>query len=101
MIKETKLINIDEETPVPSPIEKYPEYSPQNSPVYHFEEGPSRISPGIDPVQQQIYSYVESLERSSSMSQEIPVNPQEPLIEILKRDNYELETLNKHIKNVN
>ena len=43
-------------------------YGPQNSPVYNFEEGPSRRTPSIDPVQQQIYDYVESLERNSSMN---------------------------------
>ena len=35
------------------------------------------------------------------MNQETPANPQEPLIEILKQDNYKLETLNRHIKNEN
>ena len=35
------------------------------------------------------------------MSQEISVNPQEPLIENLKQDKYELEILNRHIKNEN
>ena len=75
--KETKPINIEEETPAPSPVDNSLEYCPQNSPVYHFEEGPSRRSPGIDPVQQEIYDYVESLERSSaSMNQETPFNPQ-------------------------
>lgn len=85
LFKGTDLINIEEETPVPSPIDNSPVYSPQNSLVYHFEEGPDRRSPGIDPIKQQIYDYVESLERrSASMNQEPPVNLEEPLINTLK-----------------
>lgn len=49
--KGTELINIEEETPFPSRVDNSPEYNPQNSLVYHFEEGPSRRSPSIDLVQ--------------------------------------------------
>jgi len=39
--------------------------------------------------------------RSASMNPEPPVNPQEPLIDALKQDIYELEILNRHIKQEN
>ena len=51
--------------------------------------------------QQQIYDYVESLERNAPENQERSLSPQEPPIEALKKDNYELEILNRHIKNEN
>ena len=75
--KGTELIDVDEETPIPSPVNISPTHSPQNSPVYHFEGSPSRRSPSIDPFQQQIYDYVESLEKkNASMNPEPSVNPQ-------------------------
>lgn len=53
-------------------------------------------------MQQQIYDYIESLEkRSASMNPEPFVNPQEPLIDPLKQGNYELQILNRHIKQGN
>lgn len=44
---------------------------------------------------------MESLEKRASENRERSPSPQEPPIEILKRDNYELEILNNHIKNEN
>lgn len=89
--KGTEFINLEEETPVPS-LENVPfTYSPQNSPKQYFEGSPSGGSPGIDPVQQQIYDYIESLEKKSasmdpgsSANPEQSVNPQEPLTDSLK-----------------
>jgi len=67
--KGTKFINLDEETPETSPVNISSVHNPQNSPIHHFEGSPSRRSPGIDPVQQQIYDYIESMEkRSASMN---------------------------------
>ena len=44
---------------------------------------------------------MESLERNALKNQEKTINPQEPPIETLKQDKYELEILNRHIKNEN
>ena len=44
---------------------------------------------------------MESLERNASKNQDKPISPQEPPIETLKKDKYELEILNRHIKNEN
>ena len=44
---------------------------------------------------------MESLERKSLENRERSPSRQEPPIEKLKRDNYELEILNNHIKNEN
>ena len=97
--KGTKFINLEEETPVPSPDNVPFAHSPQNSPEQYFEGSPIRRSPGIDPVQQQIYDYIESLEKkSASMDPDPSVNPQEPLIDSLKQEIYELEILSRHIK---
>lgn len=53
-------------------------------------------------MQQQIYDYIESLEKkSASMDPESSINPQEALIDSLKQEIYELEILNKHIKKEN
>jgi len=53
-------------------------------------------------MQQQIYDSIESLEkRSASMNPEPSVNIQEPLIDGLKQEIYELEILNRHIKQEN
>lgn len=56
--KETEFINLEGETPVSSPENVPFTYSPQISPRQYFEGSPSRGSPGIDPVQQQIYDYI-------------------------------------------
>lgn len=106
--KEAQFINLEEETLVQSPYSIQPEHSPQNSPPQNFEGSPSRASPGIDTLQQQIYDYIESLERKdtsmdpgSSTNLKRPVNPQEPLTSSLKQEIFELEILNKHIQKEN
>lgn len=59
-------------------------------------------------MQQQLYDYIESLENKSasmdpesSVHPEPSVNPQEPQIDSLKQEIYELEILNRHIKKEN
>ena len=95
--KGAQFIKLEEETPAQSPDSIPPEHSPQNSPPKNFEGSPGRASPNIDPVQQQIYDYIESLEKKSasmdpgsSTNPEQPVNPQEPLTDSLKQEIYEL-----------
>lgn len=100
--KGIEFINLEEETPVPSPDNVPSAHNPQNSPEQYFEGNPSRRSLGIDLVQQQIYDYIESLEKKhASMDPESSVNPQEPLIDSLKQEIYALEILNRHIKKEN
>ena len=83
--KGTKFINLDEETLEPSPVNISSTHSTQISLVHYFEGSLRRRSPGIEPVQQQIYDYIESLEkRSASMNPKPSFNPQEPLIAALK-----------------
>jgi len=74
--KGTEFIYLEEETPTPS-LDNVPSaHSPQNSPEQYFEGSPSRRSPGMDPMQQQIYDHIESLEKkSASMDPESSVNP--------------------------
>jgi len=103
--KGAQFINLEEEAPVQSPDSIPPEHSPQNSPPQNFEGSPRRASPGVDPLQQQIYDYIKSMEKKSasmdprsSANPEQPVNPQEPLTDSLKQETYELEILNRHIK---
>ena len=83
--KGTEFINLEEENPVTSPDNVPSAHSLQNYPEQYFESSPSRRSPGIDPMQQQIYDYIKSMEKkSASMNPEPSVNPQEPLIDSLK-----------------
>jgi len=89
--KGTEFINLEEETPVPSPNNFPFTYSPQNCPKQYFEGSPSRGSPIINLVQQQIYDYIESLEKKSasmdpgsSTNPKQHFNPQEPLTDSLK-----------------
>lgn len=106
--KETKLINLEEETPISSPENIPFKYSPQNSPKQYFEGSPNKGSPSIDPMQQQIYDYIESMENKTtpmdlgcSTNLEKLVNQQEPLTDSLKQEIYELEILDMHIKKEN
>jgi len=66
-------------------------------------------TPEIDPIQQEIYYYIESLEKkaiekatTSSSNQEKEIHsdsPQEPpIINTLKQEIYELETVNRNMK---
>ena len=85
-IKQTGVINIeDEETSIEEDVEE------------DFNEG----TPEIDPAQQEVYDYVETLERKASESRERTPSPPLSEIDVLRRDRYELELLNRHIKNDN
>ena len=56
-VRQTRIINIeDEEKPI------------ARSPEYQYEEDLDEGTPEIDPTQQQIYNYVESLEKRASGS---------------------------------
>ena len=72
-------MNLDEEPQVPSPINVSPSHSPTYSPVHNFEGIPSRKYPGIDPTQQEIYDYIDSLEKRNEelnpSMQEQPISP--------------------------
>ena len=59
--KGAQFTNLEEENPIQSPDSIPPKHNPQNSPRQNFEGTSSKASPGIDPVQQQIYDYIESL----------------------------------------
>ena len=52
--KGIEFVILDEETPIPSPVNISPPNNPQNSPIHNFEGSPSRKSPSIDPAQQEI-----------------------------------------------
>ena len=68
-----------------------------------------RRTPEIDPIQQDIYDYIESLEKrdaakiSTSNQEEFQFSkPQEPLvINVLKQEIFELKTLNRYIQKEN
>lgn len=106
--KETQFIDLEEETPTQSPENIPYEQSPQNSPPHNFESIPRRAFPSIDLVQQQIYGYIESLEKKStsvdprtSANPEQPTTSQETLTRSLKWEIYELKVLNRHIQREN
>ena len=81
-VKQTGVINIeDEETPT--------------------EQDFDEETPEIDPAQQEIYNYVESLERRASKSRDRTPSPPKSEIDVLRRDKYELEVLNRHIRTEN
>ena len=78
------------------------EETPANkSPEYQYEEDLDEETLEIDPAQQQIYNYVETLEKRASESRDRTPSPPESAIDMLRRDKYELEVLNRHIKNEN
>jgi len=64
--KKIEFINLEGETPISSPENIPFTYSPQNSPRQYFEGSPNRGSPDIDPLQHQIYDYIESLEKKNA-----------------------------------
>ena len=57
--------------------------------------------PEIDPAQQEIYNYVETLERKASESRDRTPSPPNSEIDVLRRDRYELEVINRHIRTEN
>lgn len=102
--KVSQFITLEEETPAQSPDSIPYEQSPKNSPLQNFGGSPRRASPSIDPIQQQIYEYIESLEKNSTLvdpgtstNPAQPATPQEILISSLKQEIYELEIMNRHI----
>ena len=63
-----------------------------------------KTTPEIDPKQQEVYDYIESLERAAtgpSTSSTQPHTAQDDLVQSLKHEVFELELLNRHIKNEN
>jgi len=69
------------------------------SPIQSLGQG----TPEIDLVQQDIYDYIESLENKFGLTvhekEEHSSSPQEPpVINILKQEIFEMETLNRHIE---
>ena len=72
----------------------------QQEPQTEFEYEPSpRRSPDIDPDQQEVYNYLETLEQSAAgPSTILPLDQQ---VQSLKQEVFELEVLNRHIKQEN
>ena len=63
-----------------------------------------RKTPEIDPNQQEVYDYLESLEKTTagpSTSSTLPHTAQEAQVQSLKQEVFELEVLNRHIKQEN
>ena len=62
---------------------------------------PRKNTPEVDPNQQEMYDYLESLEKTTtgpSTSSIQPHTAQEALVQSLKQEVFELEVLNRHIK---
>lgn len=105
MIKKKQSHFIDLSTPEKTPIQLAIELSPprEESPVQQeressfqgFEFRP-RQTPDIDPVQQEAYDYLETLEQS--VAGPSTVLPLEQQVQSLKQEVFELEVLNRHIK---
>jgi len=69
-----------------------------------FGVSPRKTTPEVDPNQQEMYDYIESLEKTAtgpSTSSTQPNAAQETLIQSLKQEIFELEVLNRHIKREN
>lgn len=72
-------------------------------PQQDFEVIP-RKTPEIDPSQQEVYDYLESLEKIAagpSTSSTLPHITQDAQVQSLKQEVFELEVLNRHIKQEN
>jgi len=69
-----------------------------------FGDSPRKTTPEIDPTQQEMYDYIDTLEKTSTdqgTSSAQPNTVQEALIQSLKQEVFELEVLNRHIKREN
>jgi len=80
-----------------------PELEISSPPQQDFEVSP-RKTPKIDPNQQEVYDYLESLEKTvvgPRTSSTPPHIAQEAKIQSLKQEVFELEVLNRHIKQEN
>jgi len=73
-------------------------FQPEPQPDFDFEQSP-RKTPEVDPDQQEVYNYLESLEQSvAGPSTTLPLDEQ---VQSLKQEVFELEVLNRHIKQEN
>ena len=105
--KQSHFIDLVERTPekVPTqldlestpPREESP-FQPEPQTEFDFEHSPRR-TPEIDPDQQEVYNYLETLEQSvAGPSTILPLDEQ---VQSLKQEVFELEVLNQHIKQEN
>jgi len=79
------------------PREESP-FQPEPPPEFDFEHSPRR-TPENDPDQQEVYNYLETLEQSvAGPSTILPLDEQ---VQSLKQELFELEVLNRHIKQEN
>ena len=79
------------------PHEESP-FQPEPQTEFEFEQSPRR-TPEINPNQQEVYNYLESLEQSvAGPSTILPLDEQ---VQSLKQEVFELEVLNRHIKQEN
>jgi len=121
-VKRPNFIDLGEETPEKPPAGHSPprpqpsiEISPPNidespsrlelesspPPPQDFEVSPRR-TPEVDPSQQEVYDYLESLEKTSAgLSTTLPHMTPDAQVQSLKQEVFELEVLNKHIKQEN
>lgn len=111
--KQSHFIDLGEETPEKAPAQPDIESSPPRDespflperedslpppPDFDFEPSP-RKTPEVDPNQKKLYNYLESLEQSAAgPSTTLPLDAQ---VQSLKQEVFELEVLNRHIKQEN
>jgi hypothetical protein len=79
-----------------SPFEHEPEY--EHGSEFEYEPSPKK-SPEVDPDQQKVYNYLETLEQAAAGPS--TVQPLEQQVQSLKQEVFELEVLNRHIKQEN
>ena len=78
-----------------------PELESSPPPPQDFELSP-RKTPEIDPSQQEVYEYLESLEKSATgLSTTLPHMTPDAQVQSLKQEVFELEVLNRHMKQEN
>ena len=75
-----------------------PELESSPPPPQDFELSP-RKTPKIDPIQHEVYDYLESLENTAAgPSTTLPHMTPDAQVQSLKQEVFELEVLNRHIK---
>jgi len=78
-----------------------PELESSPPPPHDFEVSPRR-TPEVDPSQQEVYDYLESLEKTfAGPSTTLPHMTPDAQVQSLKQEVFELEVLNRHIKQEN
>jgi len=78
-----------------------PELESSPSPPQDFKVSPRRTTE-VDPSQQEVYDYLESLEKTSEgLSTTLPHMTPDEQVQSLKQEVFELEVLNRHIKQEN